>query len=66
MAKNTQSEKLMIIPTVSNISIEISFFYTEKIKNLISFPTMLWDLLYLIYFLIYGHFNCPTPPQKSS
>ena len=66
MAKNTKSEKLMIIPPVSNISIEISFFYTEQIENLISFPTMKWDLLYLIYFLIYGQLNCPTPPQKSS
>ena len=36
MAKDTQSEKLMI----SKISIEISFFYTEQIENLISFPTM--------------------------
>ena len=33
MAKNTQSE----IPPVSNISIEISFFYTGQIANLISF-----------------------------
>ena len=40
MAKNTQSEKLMIISPVSNISIEISFFYTEQIANLISVPTM--------------------------
>ena len=40
MAKNTKSEKIIIISPVSNISIEISFFYTEQVANLISFPTM--------------------------
>ena len=40
MAKDTQSEKLIIILPVSNILIEISFFYTEQIANLISFPMM--------------------------
>lgn len=53
----------MKISPVPNVSIEMSFFYTEQVANLISFPVMLRDLLYLICLLINGQLNCPASLQ---